>query len=437
MKTRTLFLAATATMLSLASCNKDDEMMEEAESQMYTLTIENVQTPFAYQSAGVFNTPVGATEPGGAGPGNAYEFTVHAGMDSKLSFATMFVGSNDLFFGTEGEGMDLYKDGSLITGDVTSKIKLWDAGTEVNEEPGMGDNQPMNQTGPNTGADENGMVKDINNVNDGFTYPTVASTIKVMISAGSMPNEVVVRIENIAMSTTPIAPGIWVIHNSGNPIFKENMADYGNGLEALAEDGNPSMLFDYTNPMSGINAPFAPGVWAVHSSGNNPIFMMGETASSGLEALAEDGSPIDLSTAIASASGVSSSGVFNTPMGKSDPAPLFPGDKYEFDFSAKDGEFLSIATMYVQSNDLFYGFGNSGLELWNGSSPKSGDVSTHIKLWDAGTEVNELPGYGMYQPLQQSGPNSGFNENGTVVEVNDGFTYLMNDKSIKVTLSLK
>ena len=391
MKTRTLFLAATATMLSFASCNKDDDNMEEAETQMYTITIENIQTPFAYQSTGVFNTPMGATEPGGAGPGNAYEFTVHAGMDSKLSFATMFVGSNDLFFGTEGEGMSLYENGVLMTGDVTSKIKLWDAGTEVNEEPGNGPNQPMNQSGPNTGDDENGMVKDINNVSDGFTYPAVANTIKVMISEGSMPNEVVVKIENLTGSSSPIAPGIWVIHNSGNPIFKENMADYGNGLEALAEDGNPGSLYDYTNPMAGINAPFAPGAWAVHSSGNNPIFMMGEMASSGLETLSEDGNPADLSTAIASATGVASSGVFNTPMGKSDPAPIFPGEKYEFDFSAKEGELLSLATMYVQSNDLFYGFGKSGLELWNGNSPKSGDMSSEIKLWDAGTEVNELP----------------------------------------------
>lgn len=437
MKTRTLFLAATATMLSLASCNKNDDKMEEAETQMFTLTIENIQTPYAYQSTGVFNTPAGATEPGGAGPGNAYEFTVHAGMNSKLSFATMFVGSNDLFFGTESEGMNLYENGVLMVGDVTSKIKLWDAGTEVNEEPGNGPNQPMNQSGPNTGMDENGMVKDINNVSDGFTYPSVANTIKVMISEGSMPNEVIVKIENLAGSTTPIAPGVWFIHNSGNPIFMENTADKGNGLEALAEDGNPSGLYDYSMPMAGINTPFAPGAWAVHNSGNNPIFMMGEMASSGLETLAEDGNPANLSTAIASATGVSSSGVFNTPMGKSDPAALFPGEKYEFDFSAKEGELISLATMYVQSNDLFYGFGKSGLELWNGSTPKSGDLNSDIKLWDAGTEVNELPGYGMNQPVRQSGPNTGSNEDENVMEVNDGFVYLMNDKSIKVTLSLK
>ena len=144
-----------------------------------------------------------------------------------------------------------------------------------------------------------------------------------------------------------------------------------------------------------------------------------------------------MGASLPSKSGVSSNGVFNTPMGASSPAPIFPGDKYEFSFMASEGERLSIATMYVQSNDLFYGFEQNGYELWSNMNPKSGDVTSYIDLWDAGTEKNEYPGLGANQPVRQSGGNTGMDENADVMMVNDGFMYLMNNKSIKVTLTLK
>jgi hypothetical protein len=44
-----------------------------------------------------------------------------------------------------------------IAGDITSQILLWDAGTEVNEEPGLGPNQAPLQPAPNTGPVEHGV----------------------------------------------------------------------------------------------------------------------------------------------------------------------------------------------------------------------------------------------------------------------------------------
>lgn len=438
MKIKSLLLVGLAGSLTFTSCKKEDEVLTTTSTtQKFIVTLENVQMPFAYQATGVFNTPVGSSSPGGAGPGNAYEFTVFAGEKSRLSFATMFVGSNDLFFGTEDDGLALYNNGTMVTGDVTSQISLWDAGTEVNEMPGSGPNQPMNQAGPNTGMDENGTVRNISGVMDGFTYPMVSSTIKVTLTAGSLPNEIVVKIENLAGSSTPIAPGVWTIHESGNPIFKENTNDIGKGLEALAEDGNPGGIAAKNQDESGVNTPFAPGVWAVHSSGKMPLFTNGSAGSAGLEALAEDGDPSKMSASLPTKDGVKSSGVFNTPVGASGPGPIFPGGKYEFTFTATKGEYLSLAAMYVQSNDLYYSFGQSGIALWNGDSPITGDLTMDIDLWDAGTEVNEYPGLGMNQPVRQMGPNTGMDENGTAMKVSDGFMYLMNDKSVKVTISVQ
>jgi hypothetical protein len=46
---------------------------------------------------------------------------------------------------------------------------LWDAGTEVDQEAGIGPDQGPRQKGPNTGSAENGVVK---KVADGKTTPT-------------------------------------------------------------------------------------------------------------------------------------------------------------------------------------------------------------------------------------------------------------------------
>jgi len=69
-------------------------------------------------------------------PGSAYEFSVTAKAGDRLSFATMFVQSNDLFYAPH-------------------------------------------QAGANSGADEGGNVR---LVDDGFSYPSVGSIIKVTVS---------------------------------------------------------------------------------------------------------------------------------------------------------------------------------------------------------------------------------------------------------------
>ena len=97
----------------------------------------------------------------------------------RLSFATMFVQSNDLFFGPKGEGIDLFGPGSSVERDVTAQIYLWDAGTEVNQLPGGGADQAPRQSGADTGMEEGGSVR---MVDDGFGYPGAGDAIRVTIS---------------------------------------------------------------------------------------------------------------------------------------------------------------------------------------------------------------------------------------------------------------
>ena len=58
--------------------------------------------------------------------------------------------------------------------------------------------------------------------------------------------------------------------------------------------------------------------------------MSGESASAGLESLAEDGDPSVLAGELGANSDVDSSGVANTPVDATEPGPLMAGDSYTF-----------------------------------------------------------------------------------------------------------
>jgi len=136
---------------------------------------------------GFTDTPVGAKRPGDIWPGEAYEFKVRAKPGERLTIAMMFAQSNDLFYAPREEGIALFDaSGKPISGDVTSQILLWDAGTEVNEEPGLGPNTAPLQSAPHTGRPEHGVVQPISKVKDGFHYPTVAEVLRVTIRPGPM-----------------------------------------------------------------------------------------------------------------------------------------------------------------------------------------------------------------------------------------------------------
>ena len=65
-----------------------------------------------------------------------------------------------------------------------------------------------------------------------------------------------IRVENVSTPKTlklsngttapaPTAPLLWTITDEGNPLFTAGTPDRGQGLERLAEDGNPGVLADY------------------------------------------------------------------------------------------------------------------------------------------------------------------------------------------------
>jgi hypothetical protein len=313
------------------------------------------------ETSGVFHTPVGAGEPGPLFPGQAYEFTFSTTMTtSQLSLATMLVQSNDIFASPDGEGIPLFRpDGSLWMGerDVTDALMFWDAGTELNEAPGMGPNQAPRQAGPDTGAAE-GVVHPFDNTTRGLPLADGIADVSVTGAAGGT---FTVTVENVS-----------------------------------AQRGS-------------ISTPIAPVFYATHDDAWR-LFMEGEPAGmAGLETLAEDGSPADLVAHYTGMMGTGMVGAQDTPVGGA-PGPAAPGQSYQFAVMPDaTNRFLSIAFMVVQTNDVFIAFGPEGVALLDASGmPRplddiNADIRRAVAVWDAGTEANEVPGVGPNQPPRQGG----------------------------------
>ena len=198
-----------------------------------------------------------------------------------------------------------------------------------------------------------------------------------------------------------------------------------------------------------------PGAYAVHE-GENPIYDLGESASIGLEALAEAGPPtgfdgedglvdelgasmdVDRSGAYAPADTVADP---NDPTGSVPGAPpIAPGGAFEFETEVSPGDRLSFASMFVPSNDVFVSTGEAGIALWPADGgPVEGDVTDAAALFDAGTEPNaEPPGRGPDQAPAQDAPDQGADEDGVVrrlSDVDDGHEYPVVEDVVQVTVT--
>ena len=158
---------------------------QQAEDGDPTMLASYLENDPRVKASGVFDTPVGDDSPGPATPGKAYEFTVMASPGDHLTFSSMFGQSNDLFYSTGPVGVPMFRGPRPRSGNVTHYFTLWDAGTEVNQEPGLGPDQAPRQSAPNTGESEH---KRILRVHDQYTYPRTDEVIKVTISPVEDPS---------------------------------------------------------------------------------------------------------------------------------------------------------------------------------------------------------------------------------------------------------
>jgi 6-phosphogluconolactonase (cycloisomerase 2 family) len=296
-------------------------------------------------TSGIFNTPVGAESPGPLLPGNTYEFTFTTTSDAPyLSLASMLVETNDVFFGPGEAGIALFDDqgNPLPARDITEELPFWDVGSERNQAPGMGPDQVL-QAGPEVGFREGGV------------YTQTDTTRALPLPDGIMDIEVelindtftftMTNLSPTGALTTPLSPLFYATHTSDWELFTEGASDLGEGLEELAEDGDNSVLITNVDALAATDV--------VDSAGGLPA-----------------------------------------------------GTSVSFDITpTADYPYLTIATMVVYSNDAFLAFDPSGIALVNDlGNPRAADdiaddIVSQLAVWDAGTEANQTPAAGIYQPL--------------------------------------
>jgi hypothetical protein len=215
-------------------------------------------------------------------------------------------------------------------------------------------------------------------------------------------------------------------------------ASASGGIEAIAEDGRPAgaLSNDTGTPAgnhvealrarTGVTVPLSPGAYAVHSDAAT-FHNVGGAAATGIERIAEDGTPGEMVTALSGLDAVTTADAFGD-------GPIPPGNSVTFTVDAEPGNRLSFATMYIQSNDLFYAFEPEGLALFDANDePIDRTVTGAVRLYDAGTEADQEPGVGLDQAIRQADGNTGTDEGGSIVRVqntdgdaaleDDGFEY--------------
>lgn len=399
----------TATVVSaiilLLSCKKDNHMV----SQPNTITIENVLDSKPLVESGTF---MGTGMPALITPGQSVSFSFSSAKNQRLTFASMYGWSNDLFFAPANPGIKLYNDdGTPITGDVSSQIKLWDNGTRINQAPGA------SVTHPGMAETTQKSIKEVNGTDDyGNAYLPASQLMKVTLAYNSNSTFTITIVNSSGGTTnqTPFSPGVWAISYvaGGNlllpePLYKANQQT-ANGLTNIAEMGDNSVLGAYASGHTGIFTPLSPILVVVYNGSENPFYKIGENdRGQGLKELAQKGNADILSAALMTKPGIKNVYVLKEPA----TTILLPkigdaaGGKVSQQLYVAEGDKIAIATMYGFSNDWF--FATTGSDL---NATKKGDFSSSIGLFDDGTAINQFPGAGITQfnlagtPLEESKP---------------------------------
>ena len=399
-------LAVMPAFLAFGSCDKDDNQMM---AQQTTITIENVLNSRLLVESGTFK---GNGTPPVILPGQSVSFSLYAAKKQRLTFATMYGWSNDLFFAPANPGIALYmEDGTPVTGDVSANIKLWDNGTRVNQAPGK------TVMHPGTAEATAKNVKEVNGMDDyGNTYLQASKLMKVSLAYDGN-SKFTVTITNTSGGTaneTPFSPGVWAISYvaGGNLLMPEPVYSAGkptaNGLTNIAEAGDNSVLSNFLTMNTGIFTPLSPVLVVVYNGPDNPFYKVGEKdRGEGLKELAQKGNADVLAAALKTKAGVKNVYVLKEPAS----TVLLPmingmaGGKVSQPLSVMKGDRIAVATMYGFSNDWFFATTANGLD-----ATAKGDVSSSIGLFDNGTAVNQYPGAGITQfnltgtPLLESKP---------------------------------
>lgn len=114
-------------------------------------------------------------------PGSRVEFRLLAEPGDHLEFLTGYLAANDKFIAPTRLVPLFDEQGNPRTGELGWALGLFDAGTEVDEPPGLGSHQFERQSSRGAGPDENTMVREIYGEWNGWVYPRAEQILGVRV----------------------------------------------------------------------------------------------------------------------------------------------------------------------------------------------------------------------------------------------------------------
>lgn len=433
-------------VLALLACGAPDDDTPDDDPDLpgpttFTVQVDNVGMDRPILAAGTQEGP----EDGPLQPGEEVTFTVQAAPGHRLSLATMLIPSNDILVALPAEGLPLWDEAGLpMEGDLSDRLWLYDAGTEVNGPPGEGPNQADNHDGAlpadEQGPEEGGLVTELEGPDwkgpDGYRWPDPEDVLNVNIDhAGGIDFEVTVTNVGrnaVAGGPAPVSPMLWMVHADRIDLVQPGR-EASPETELLAEAGQAGPLADAFAPSVGVTPLFSPGAWAVHEETVRMV-ALGEVATPGLESLAEDGDPAPLVDELAGSEGIDDAGSFTETV-SGDPPPIGPGMSFTFEVEGLPGDRLSLATMWVNSNDWIVATPEQGVPLFDPDDASPRVSVLELELLDAGTEVDQPLGVGLDQAPRQDEPDTGPDEGATVQRVREDVGERRLDDQIAITLT--
>lgn len=164
------------------------------------------------------------------------------------------------------------------------------------------------------------------------------------------------------------------------------------GLIAASAASAITLNITVTNNQSAGGISFTPLYTGIHD-GSFDAFNVGESASAGVEEIAETGSAATLASERLAADANSVGAVLASPDG---PPPLQPGESstVQIEVDANSAQYLTYLSMLLPSNDAFFG-NDDALQIIGDDGAFLGPQTIEITgndFYDAGTEVNGLTG---------------------------------------------
>lgn len=280
----------------------------------------------AVDDAGFGVSGVGAEAPLAPGDSTSWEFTTSA---DRLSVVSMLICTNDGFAGLDSIRLPRYDGGTTVR-----RLAAYDAGTEINTE-NRADVPPAPFCGEGDGSGES---------NPELAEDGVVRRHRTIRNVGDLPSTFDWR---------------------------------GRVAEIVITRNDPTPTYSVTFENITDGQYFTPPNFAGHDNSVR-VFKVGQPASTGVQAVAENGGvPVlagELSAAVDEA-GLGVSGVGAD-------APIAPGESVTFSFQTEESRF-SLVSMMICTNDGFGGLDSIRLP------GRAGRTQTrYVRAFDAGTEIN-------------------------------------------------